>query len=143
MPAFYSLKRLAVKAFQLISNCDHARKKKKRIDEINKKHCQETTKNENSEKKEINDLMKEEAASQKKEKDSAFKKQYEADIKKIEQKMDHKLTTALKQMMNSKKYAPIAKKNPKQQLRNRIQSQKNPIAHINNAIKSVVVLSLD
>ena len=143
MPDFYSLKRLTVKAFQLISNGDHVRKKKKRIDEINKKHSQETTKNENSEKKEINDLMKGEAASQKKEKDSAFEKQYKADIEKIEQKMDRKLTTALNQMMKSKGYVPIAKKNPKEQLRNRIQSQKTPIAYIKKEVKSVVVVSLD
>ena len=130
MPAFYSLKRLAVKAFQLISNGDHVRKKKKRIDEINKKHSQETKKNEDSEKKEINDLTKREAASRTEKKDAAFEQQYKADIEKIEQKMDLKLTTALNQMMKSKGYVPIVKKNPKQQLRNRIQSQKKPIAYI-------------
>ena len=121
MPTFYSLTNLAVRAFRLVSNGAHIKEKTKKIADITKTHEKETKKNEDHEKKEIRELNKQAAADQKK---------ATADITKRKQEIDLKIIEAMKQSMQSDQYLHIAKKTLKQQLRNRMQSQKNPITYI-------------
>ena len=124
MPAF-SLTKFTTDAFQKISNGAHNRKRKKKTAEIKQTHRDETKKNEQNEKADKKEFEKKEREFEREARREATRKQTD-----LRTEMNLEFQESMKQFMQSQQYGCIAKKTLKQQLRNRMQSQKRTVASI-------------